>query len=222
MPRSAHSSAGFAVCLVRLSVACLPAALLAQNLTREGNRWVETVTATAPAASRLRVRTQGPVHLEGGKGDEISYTAKLGVEVRSQEDARRILSQYHPRVLSAGDQFLLSVPGGPVVTNLSIRAPRLRSAFISNAEGSVEVAGIDGELEVYSGAGDLKCDRIRGDCHLTTGGGAIQVGEVDGDLRAVSEGGRIAVKNVHGDAVLQTTGGDVEVSQAGADLRADT
>jgi DUF4097 and DUF4098 domain-containing protein YvlB len=227
MPRSAHSSgtAGVPFGSARpwlWALACLPAALYAQNLTREGNRWVETITASAPPASRLRVRTQGPVHVEAGSGNEISYTAKLGIEVHSQEDARRILSRYVLRVLSAGDQFVLNVPDGPVVTNLSIRAPRLRSASITNADGSVEVTGIDGELEVYSGAGDLKCDRVRGDCRLTTGGGAIQVGEVDGDLRAVSAGGRITVKTVRGDAVLQTAGGDVEVSEAGADLRAET
>jgi hypothetical protein len=200
----------------------VPAALLAQDLKREGGRWVQTITGTAPAGSRLRINTQGPVHLEGGAANEITYTAKLSVQVRREEDARRILSRYAIRSGSNGDIVVINAPGGPVSTNLTIRAPRVASAAIGTADGSVEVTGIDGSLEVNSGAGDLKCDRIRGDCNLTTGGGDIQVGEVAGTLRCSTAGGRVTVKNVRGNAILETAGGDVEVSEAGSTVRADT
>ena len=95
-------------------LAYIPFAVLAQGLTREGGRWVETITGTAPAAARLRINSQGPVHLEGGAANEITYTAKLSVEVRSEEDARRIFSRYTLRVISAGDLVVLTAPGGPV------------------------------------------------------------------------------------------------------------
>jgi hypothetical protein len=200
----------------------LPAALLAQDLTREGGRWVQTITGTAPPGARLRVNTQGPVRLEGGGSNEITYTAKLSVQVRREEDARRILSRYAIRTASNGDLVILNAPGGPVSTNLTIRAPRLAGAAINTADGGVEVNGIDGSLDVNSGAGDLKCDRIRGDCNLTTGGGDIQVGEVTGLLRCSTAGGRVTVKNVRGNAILETAGGDLEVNDAGATVRADT
>jgi len=204
-------------------LASLPAILLAQDVTREGNRWVQTITGTALPAARLRVNAQGPVHLEGGTANEIAYTARFSVAVtqaRSAEDARRLFGRL--RAFTGGDAVILNTPGGPVTTNLSIRAPRLSGAAINNADGSVEANGIDGFLEVHSGAGELKCNRIRGDCRLITGGGDIQIGEVGGELHGITAGGRILVKNVRGNAVLQTAGGYIEVDDAGGAVQADT
>jgi hypothetical protein len=200
----------------------LPALLSGQEITRVGNRWVMTVTGTVPAASRLRVTSQGPVRLEGASGNEVSYTAELSVEARSQDDARRILSQNSMHVASNKGQVVLTTPGGPVTTNLTIKAPRLKMAVIRTSEGSVEANAIDGDLEVNSGGGDLRCNRIRGDCNLSTAGGDIEVGEVGGDLQCGTAGGHINVKDVRGDAVLETAGGRVEIDHAGGDVRVDT
>ena len=200
----------------------LPAILSGQEITRVGNRWVMTVTGAVPAASRLRVTSQGPVRVEGASGNEVSYNAELSVEARSQEDARRILSQNSVHVASNKGQVVLTTPGGPVTTSLTIKASRLKLAVIRTSEGSVEANAIDGDLEINSGGGDLKCDRIRGDCNLSTAGGDIQVGEVGGDLQCGTAGGHISVKNVRGDAVLETAGGRVEIDHAGGDVRVDT
>jgi len=200
----------------------LPAVLCGQEITRAGNRWVMTVMGAVPAASRLRVTSQGPVRVEGASGNDVSYTAKLSVEARSLDDARRILSQNSMRMVSSNGQVVLTAPGGPVTTSLTIKAPHLKLAVIRTSEGSVEADAIDGDLEVNSGGGDLKCDRIRGDCNLSTAGGDIQVGEVGGDLQCGTAGGHITVKKVRGDAVLETAGGRVEVGNAGGDVRVDT
>ena len=205
------------------ALTCLPAALLAQGITREGGRWVETVTGTALPTAKLRVNAQGPVHLEGGTANEIAYTARLSVPVsqaRTADDARRLFSRL--RAATSGDVVILSAPGGPVTSNLTIRTPRLSGAIINNADGSVEANGIDGTLEVSSGAGQLKCSRIHGDCTLTTGGGDIQVGDVTGQLHCATAGGRVTVKSVRGDAVLETAGGYIEVDDAGGKVQADT
>src|ERR1022692_1481131 len=52
--------------LVMAVLALIPTGIFAQTVTREGGRWVETITGTALPAARLRVNAQGPVHLEGG------------------------------------------------------------------------------------------------------------------------------------------------------------
>ena len=200
----------------------LPAVLSGQEITRVGNRWVMTVVGAVPAASRLRVTSQGPVRVEGASGKDVSYTAELSVEARTQDDARRILSQNSMRVASNKGQVILTTPGGPVTASLTIKAPRLKLAVIRTSEGAVEASAIDGDLEINSGGGDLKCDRIRGDCNLSTAGGDIQVGEVGGDLQCGTAGGHISVKNVRGDAALETAGGRVEIDHAGGDVRVDT
>jgi DUF4097 and DUF4098 domain-containing protein YvlB len=201
----------------------LPLAMLAQGtLIREGGRWVQTITERVPAASRLRVNTSGPVHLEGSAATEVAYTARLSVAARNEAEARRILERYRVRAVRAGEWLVLSAPGEPVVTTLSVKAPRLEWAIVTTEDGAVEANGIDGPLDIESGAGELKCNRIRGDCRLTTGGGDIRVGEVDGGLHAATAGGRVIVKTVRGDAILETAGGDIEIGDAGANVRANT
>lgn len=200
----------------------LPAISSAQEITRVGSRWVMTVTGAVPAASRLRVTSQGPVRVEGALGNEVSYTAEISVEARSQDDARRILSQNSIRAVSNKGQVVVTTPGGSVSTSLTIKAPRLKLAVIRTSEGSVDANAIDGDLEVNSGGGDLRCDRIRGDCNLSTAAGDIQVGEVGGDLQCGTAGGHISVRNVRGDAALETAGGRVEIERAGGDVRIDT
>lgn len=201
----------------------VPSVLLAQRtLSREGDQWVETLTGTAPAAARLRVNCHGPVHLEGGAASEIAYSVKLSVRARNEAAARRLLGRFGVRTMRSGDWSVVTTEGGPVTGILTLQAPRLEAAVISTAEGGVEANGIDGALTADSGAGELKCDRVRGDCRLMTGGGDILVGEAGARLRAATGGGRIAVKSVRGEAALETAGGDIEVGDAGATVRADT
>lgn len=201
----------------------VPSVLLAQRtLSREGDQWVETLTGTAPAAARLRVNCQGPVHLEGGAASEIAYSVKLSVRARNEAAARRLLGRFGVRTMRSGDWSVVTTEGGPVTSILTLQAPRLEAAVISTAEGGVEANGIDGALTADSGAGELKCDRVRGDCRLMTGGGDILVGEAGARLRAATGGGRIAVRSVRGEAALETAGGDIEVGDAGATVRADT
>jgi DUF4097 and DUF4098 domain-containing protein YvlB len=221
-PRPSGWGRRFRLPITCAAVIILPSILSAQEVTRVGNRWVMTVTGTVPAASRLRVISQGPVRVEGASGNEFSYTAVLGVEARSQDDARRILSRNSMRVSSNKGQVAVTTPGGAVTTSLTIKAPRLKLAVIRTSEGSVEASAIDGDLEINSGGGDLKCDRIRGDCNLSTAGGDIQVGEVGGDLQCGTAGGHISVRNVRGDAALETAGGRVDIEHAGGDVRVDT
>ncbi|HEY7391712.1 MAG TPA: hypothetical protein VH640_24565 [Bryobacteraceae bacterium] len=220
-----HRSARFSGAISKRAswgLALVPALLLGQNISREGNRWVMTLGGSLAAGTRLQVTSQGPIHVEGGSGSEVTFTAKLSVEARTEDDARRIFSRYHLRTLSANDQVIVAAPGGPVLTNLNIKAPRLKLAVVQTSGGSVEANSIDGDLRVNSGGGDLKCDRIGGDCNLATAGGRIQVGEVGGDLECATAGGAISVKTVRGDAVLETAGGSVDVSTAGGDLRVST
>jgi hypothetical protein len=192
------------------------------RLSREGGRWVRTITGSAPAAARLRVNAQGPVHVEGGTAGEFTYTVKVSVRARNEAEAQQIFDRMPVRAIATGDWLVLTAGGGPVTANLTVRTPRLGAAVVSTSEGAVEVNGIDGSLTADSGGGELKCDRIRGDCRLTTAGGELLVGDVGGTLGGATGGGRIVVKSVRGDAVLETAGGDIDITEAGATVRANT
>jgi hypothetical protein len=193
-----------------------------QPLKQEGDSWVRTYTGSIPAAARLRVNGHGPVTLTAGVGREIGYTVKVSVMARTEAEARRMLDRESIHAEVHGDSAILTTPGGAAMSTTVIRAPHLALASISTTNGAVEVRGVDGPVDVDSGAGALTCDRVRGDCKLITGGGDIHVGEVGGQLRCGTGGGHITVKSVAGRATLQTIGGDIEATYAGGPLTAET
>jgi len=203
-------------------LALLPYAGAQKGLTCKNGKCEKVIYGTAPAASRLRVNAHGPVTLEGGASTSLLYTVTVSVSARSETEARRWLQQYEVRVVSQGSTMVFTAPSGPVMAAVSLKTPRMSGVEISTSDGAVAATGVDGSLEVDSGAGALTVDDIRGDCKLTTGGGDVRVGEVGGALKCSTGAGHITVKTVHGAAVLETNGGDIVAGQTGGQVHATT
>jgi DUF4097 and DUF4098 domain-containing protein YvlB len=217
MLRSAHFSAR-----ALLALTAFAACAQQQRMVREGDRWRRDFYGTAPAGKRLRINAHGPVTLQAGTGKSLSYTVSVSVRARTEREAAQVLERYAIRLETVGDRVVLTAPGGPVISTVTVKAPRIESAAISTSNGSVEASGVDGLLEVDTGAGELSIDRIKGDCRLVTGGGDVRVGSVGGGLYCRSGAGRIDVGTVHGLAVLETVGGDIIAGEIGGTVRAET
>ena len=216
MPRSGLFSA-------RAALAFLPLVAFAQrDIARQGDQWVRTYYGSAPAAPRLRVMAHGPVTLEGGVSPNVSYQVKVGVKTRTAAEALRILGRYAVRLAPQGDWLVLTAPGSPFLTAVSVKAPHLAAAAVSTSDGAVDVRGVDGNLVVDTGGGELSVDRVGGDCKLFTRGGDVRVGRVEGSLDCTSGAGRITVETVRGEAVLATEGGDIVATEVGGQVRAQT
>jgi len=94
------------------------------------------------------------------------------------------------------------------------RAPRLAAAAVSTSDGGSTVRGVDGDLDVDAGGGELFVDRIAAIAAVYRrrrrphrGGGRI--------ARVHLGAGRITVGTVHGEAVLSTEGGDIGGQRSG-------
>jgi DUF4097 and DUF4098 domain-containing protein YvlB len=193
-----------------------------QGIVREGNQFRRDFYGSHPAARKLRINAHGPVTLLGGTASTVSYAVSVTVRARTEAEARRFLERYAVRVETVGDRVVVTAPGGPVITNVTVKTPRLDSAAISTSDGAVQARGIDGLLEVDTRAGELTIDRVKGDCKLVTGGGDVKVGEVGGGLYCRSGAGRIQVGAVHGQAILETVGGDIYAQEVNGPVRAET
>jgi hypothetical protein len=210
---------------MQASALCLliPLAALAQQLTCSKGKCVQVFSGSAAIGRQLRVNTQGPVTLQAGTSHQLAYTAKVTVRAWNETEARRILQGYSIRVSPEGAWNVLAVPAGPLVsTALELKTAPLASASIITLDGGVEVAGVDGNVDITSGAGAVSIDRIRGSGRLITRGGAVNVGTIDGDLRANSGSGSITARSIRGLAVIQTLGGDITAHEVGGPLRAET
>ncbi|MEO8598067.1 MAG: hypothetical protein ABI759_32405 [Candidatus Solibacter sp.] len=198
-------------------------AVTQQNgLVREGDHFVREFSGSAVGARRLRVNARGPVSVQAGASNNITYTVRVSVRARSEAEARDVLQRYNVRLSSQGDWVVLTTPGGPVLASVVVKTPRVEHVVVSTSDGAVDAAGIDGILEVDTGAGELTVDRIGGDCRLVTGGGDIKVGSVGGALKCSTGAGRVQVASVRGAAILETVGGDISANEVGGSLRADT
>ena len=207
-----------------VSALVLLAACNAQQngIVREGDRFRRDFYGSHPAARRLRINAHGPVTLLSGAASTVTYSVSVSVRARSESEARRVLEHYAIRVETVGDRVVLTAPGGPVISTVTVKTPRLESAAISTSDGAVEANGVDGLLEVDTGAGELAIDRIKGDCKLVTGGGDVKVGSVGGALYCRSGAGKIQVGTVQGQAILETVGGDISATEIGGPVRAET
>jgi DUF4097 and DUF4098 domain-containing protein YvlB len=192
------------------------------GLVREGDRFARDFHGDAPAGRHLRINAHGPVSVQAGEGKRITYTVHLSVRARTEAEARTIMQRYNVRVTPRGEWVVLNAPGGPVVSKVTVKAPRLDYLVVSTSDGAVEASGIAGSVEVDTGAGELTVDRIGGDCKLVTGAGDIRVRTVGGGLRCSSGAGKIHVGTVRGAAIMETVGGDISAAEIGGTVHAET
>jgi DUF4097 and DUF4098 domain-containing protein YvlB len=202
----------------------LPFAAVPQQpgMLREGDHFVREFSGTAPAARRLRVNAHGPVSVQAGSASNISFSVRVSVRARTEVEARNVMQRYNVRLSSQGEWVVLTAPGGPIISTVTVKTPRLEQVVVSTSDGGVEASGVDGTLDVDTGAGDLTIDRIGGDCKLVTGGGDVKVGSIGGGLRCSTGAGRVQVGSVRGGAILETFGGDISANEIGGILRAET
>src|SRR4051794_27770242 len=191
----------------RLALALIPLLALGQrsDLQRKGDSWEKDFIGNARAMRRVRVVAHGPVTVQAGLGQQqITYSVRVSVRARTEAEARQVMQRYKVEAQYVGDTLVITAPGGPVISNVMVKTPRLDFAEVKTSDGNVETTGVDGGVVVDTGAGELVADRIRGDCKLNTGGGDVRVGSVGGTLRCTSQAGKITVGTVKGEAVLKT------------------
>src|ERR1035437_4495020 len=217
MRRSVHFRAHLILLLLPLVAVPQPA-----GLAHQGDCFVREFAGAVPAGRRLRINAHGPVNVQAGAANNISYTVHLSVRARTEAEARIVMGRYNVRVTPRGEWVEITAPGGPVISTVTVKAPRLEQVVVSTSDGAVDAGGIEGSLEVDTRAGEISADRIGGDCSLVTGGGDIRVGTVGGGLRCSSGAGKIQVGTVRGAAVLETVGGGITAADVGGTVRAET
>jgi hypothetical protein len=212
-----------------LAFLALPLIALAQPaaLTRDGAGWVETVSGflAAPAAAELRIATRGSVTVEGGGGNQLSYSLRKRVQASSEAEARRLLAQAPLSTRALGNTLYLEFqpPDHRVSATLDVRAPTaLRRASVHTAAGDIILRHLPAEIDAATAAGAVSAGSIGGSLSVKTGGGAVDIGAVGGNLRVNTAGGTIRVARVGGESWLDTAGGEITVHAASGVVHASS
>jgi hypothetical protein len=190
---------------------------------REGRCWVTQEAGAMPVrgARTVRIIAHGGVSVRGGTANTISWTRTVRVRAGDEREAQALLKAAgveRRREAQSVSVSFASVAGQPDV-DVAVVIPRdLRLCQVRSRGGSIDIADLNGGLDVSSGGGSIEVDRIRGPVTARTGGGEIRIGRVGGDTRCFTGAGAIRVDWIGGRAQLDTAGGEIFVQHAGGPL----
>ena len=197
---------------------------------KDGSTWVQEITGSLPAPREIKVVTEaGSVKVHGAAQSNLTYILRKRVRAGSEEDARRLFSNFRIQAWSQGDvalfrgQFDTSYGRRQASVDFDITTPRATAAInASTGGGGVAVNGIAGTVAVETGGGSIQLDEIGGPATASSGGGSIELGNMGGDVAVETGGGSIRVKSAGGRVAATSGGGSIEVISARRAVSAQT
>lgn len=190
---------------------------------QDGRTWVQEITGSLPAPHSIKVVTEaGSVKVRGTAQSNLTYVVKKRVRAGSEEEARKLFSNFRIQAWSSGDQALFrgqfdSNRGGrrQASVDFDLTTPR-DTALVSASSGggSIGVNNISGTVAVETGGGSISLDDIGGSATASSGGGSIELGNMGDDVTVETGGGSIRVQSAGGSVAATSGGGSIEVVSA--------
>lgn len=212
----------------RTTLGQTPVGQTESSVVREGNVWVRTFSGSVPVntAIRLRVITEGNVTLHGDTAKSVTYSVKVPVRARNQQEAELLLRTFSMRSQTVGQQMVLELGARRMTGDgpeIMLSVPRgLEQLVLETRGGNLQVTDFDGQFAGSSAGGRIDIDRLNAAASVKTGGGDIRVGRVNGPVRCSSGGGSITVDSVGGESWFETAGGDISVRETRGRVHAAT
>ncbi|HLH43953.1 MAG TPA: hypothetical protein VKV74_13265 [Bryobacteraceae bacterium] len=193
-------------------------------ITRQGNYWVYTESASVPVEphGQLQVEARGHIVVHGDGGDRVFYRLVQRVPAASESEARQLfgIRDVAARRLGSVTRVVVQQNSSPKVANqLDINAPRTLAVVTLQTQliGGVDAYDLDGSVNARTPSGDIRLDRIRGWVAARAGSGNLFFGHVGGIEECLTGAGDITVENaVGGVKACRTGAGELIVKQAGA------
>ena len=197
---------------------------------QEGNTWVQQITGSLPAPHVLKVDSDaGSVQVRGAAQSNLTYVVKKRVKAASEEEARKLFSNFRVQASSQGGVALLRGQCescyGRMQARVDFDVTTPRATATVNARtggGSVSVTGIAGTVAVETGGGSIRLDDITGPATASSGGGTIELGTMGGDVEVETGGGAIRINSAGGRVAATSGGGSIEVVSARRAVSAET
>jgi hypothetical protein len=198
----------------------------ASRIYRSKGEWVEEVTGTLAAGKNVKIKTQaGPISLQGGQQNAVTFTIRKHVCARSENAARRELSRLRLVTSTAGDTTIIRSEregSSHGFIDFDVHVPS-QTTFVKleTNGGAIHLDQISGSIFASSGGGDIGIGKVGGDVHVETGGGAIEIGSAGGQVVASSGGGALVI-GAGSNMKLDTGGGSINVSKCTGAVKAST
>lgn len=194
--------------------------------------YIRTATLEFPTgpACRLQVETRsGALAVEGREVERTTVQVVAHLWEESATDAddtmeRIIRGVRHengtvrievPHLARSGPWFLF---GRGSRVDLQIVTPLRTRARLASRSGRVEVAHVEGPVEVEQRSGRTSLLDVGGNARVSTRSGACEVERVAGDVVLASRTGKVTARTVSGSATVECRTGLVQVEDVGGGL----
>lgn len=153
------------------------------------------------------------VVIQDDAGDVSVHDSTQGnILVTSTNDTNKDRVHYRQR----GDVVVISVDDDDslltgAAVNLDIALPLNRSIQVESHSGSVDIAGVGGQVLVNTDSGDIRAQNLRGEVALRTTSGNIDVQGLDGQMALQTNSGDVSVDqaSLNSDSTVTTSSGSI-------------
>lgn len=191
-----------------------------------------SLTAGWEGFERVEVNTRnGRVELRSAAVKDVEISGFKCLNVWSLADGERMLPElevYAGAHAARPDTLLieLRVPETLRHNNPSasfvVAVPQPCAVNIDTSNGSIEVAGLKGDVDLDTNNGHIEVTDVDGRVRADTSNGRVVVEDVRGDVLADTSNGRILARRITGRCELYTSNGSVRVEQADGELEVRT
>ncbi len=191
-----------------------------------GDKLIEKTFDVQPGGNFTLRTNQGSINIEGWERDEVAVRIEFSGESKYVDDVDVSMSQTGDtidiQVEVPRSNFRLFGTTPRVRLNFVVMAPHAYNIDVRTAGGSLNVAGLTGDLRGYTSGGSIRTERIGGTVDFRTSGGSIKSNEAQGNVSYKTSGGGIYVERAKGELEVKTSGGRIELKNIEARVDAST
>ncbi|MGI8918253.1 MAG: DUF4097 family beta strand repeat-containing protein [Pyrinomonadaceae bacterium] len=180
----------------------------------------ESKTFTVSGTPSVNLSTfDGSITIRGWDKSEVMYTATK--RANQADEAKQITIDTQQQGSSISIVARSYEDNG--VASLEVFVPRNATLHVSSGDGSLNLDGVSGDLDLRTGDGSIEVNGARGQLRANTGDGSIKISDFDGNVDARTGDGSISLDGRFSALAARTGDGSISLSvPANSDFTIET
>ena len=158
----------------------------------------------------------GDFNVKGGSNDAVKITQRITIKSFTKGEAEEIYRRAKTAMEQSGNRIRIEgdYKGNRVHSVFDIQVPEKFDVTIKSSGGDIELAGVEGEIELSTSGGDIEITDSAGQTKASTSGGDLTFSSISGSVQGSTSGGDIDLQDIFGEGSFSTSGGDIELKNA--------
>lgn len=164
----------------------------------------------------------GTMEFSRSATDQLVIKQEIPAGNRSRSEAIDWGLEFDLKTSVSGARALVEGNEHPRSAMYEIRIPVGINVDLETDWGTIEAAGLEGNLTIRHGGGTIEVEHLDGSLAIRSDGGAIDIEDVTGTVTVNSDGGAVDVSRVGRSVTVATGGGGIDVDDIEGNVSATT